>query len=51
MQKTVVEGKKTLKNVSATLNADIHFLGGKEFLRRMLRKISFKFKKCKNKGI
>jgi hypothetical protein len=31
------------------LKEEIKFPGGKEFLRRVLKKIGFKFKKCKNR--
>jgi hypothetical protein len=37
-----------VKNVFLILKEKIKFPGGKEFLRRVLKKISFKFRKCKN---
>jgi transposase len=39
----------TLKNVLSTLKEEIQFPGGKEFLRKVLKKIGIKFKKCKNR--
>jgi hypothetical protein len=38
----------TSKNVLSTLKEEIKFPGGKEFLRRVLKKV-FKFNKCQNR--
>jgi hypothetical protein len=37
-----------MRNVVFILKEAIKFPGGKEFLRRVLKKIGFKFRKCKN---
>ena len=39
----------TLKSVLLQLKEDIGFKGEKEYLRKLLKAIGFKFKKCKNK--
>ena len=38
----------TLKSVLLQLKEDIGFKGEKEYLRKLLKEIGFKFKKCKN---
>ena len=45
---TVKKEVPTLNNILQTLKEDIDFPGGKEFLRKILIKIGFQFKKCKN---